>query len=192
MKKYIYLLTAVLVTILIISYSIQNAQLHTARAENSRLSSNVSVLNKNYTTYKTAYGHAAAKVEALKYTQEEMKVYEANLLHEIGELQIKPKNVISVAQVGTQTSTIIPTKIIYVDSVKCLAYEDRFTTLSGCFKGDSINLLVENRDSLTTVVSKVPKHYFLWWSWGVKAINLNILSQNPNTKFTYVKYIELK
>lgn len=192
MSKYIYAIAAILFIGLLITVSVLVDKNATLETDNVRLSSNVSILNKNYSTYKTAYGHEAAKVEALTYTQEEMKVYESNLLHEIGELQIKPKNVISTAQVGTQTTTTIQTEIVYVDSVKCMEYEDEFTTLSGCFKGDSINLLVENRDSLSTVVSKVPKHYFLWWSWGVKAINLNILSKNPNTEFTYVKYIELK
>jgi hypothetical protein len=162
------------------------------KSEVERQKTNVEVLNKNFKSYKTALGNSAAKVEALNYKISEMQEYEAALTQTIKELKLKPKNVVSVAEIGTQTTATIKTVIQYVDSAKCLNYEDRFNTISGCFKGDSIDLKIETRDSLTTIVSKIPKHRFLWWSWGVKAIQLDIKAQNPDTKFTYLKYIELK
>jgi hypothetical protein len=161
------------------------------KSEVKRQKANVEVLNKNFKSYKTAFGNSAAKVEALNYKISEMKEYESELIQTIKELKLKPKNVISVAEIGTQTTATIKTVIQYVDSTECLNYEDRFNTISGCFKGDSIDLKIETRDSLTTIVSKIPKHKFLWWTWGVKAIQLDIKAQNPDTKFTYLKYIEL-
>jgi len=174
--------------------------------ENSRKTNNVEVLNSNFKSYKSAYNTGlktihgkdsiiqlnAAKVQALTYTVDEFKQFRASDIQTIRELNLKLKNVQSVTNIGTQTNSNIPIKIQYVDSTKCLYFNDKFTTVSGCFKGDSIDLLVENRDSLTTAVSRVPKYKFLWWSWGVKAIQLDIRAQNPKTKFTYLKYIELK
>ena len=174
--------------------------------ELTRQTNNVEVLNVNFKSYKSAYNTGlktihgkdsiiqlnAAKVQALTYTVDEFKQFRASDVQTIRELNLKLKNVQSVTNIGTQTNSNIPIKIQYVDSTKCLYFNDKFTTVSGCFKGDSIDLLVENRDSLTTIVSRVPKYKFLWWCWGVKAIQLDIRAQNPNTKFTYLKYIELK
>jgi len=176
------------------------------KAEIDRKTKNIEVLNSNYVSYKSAYNTGlktihgkdsiiklnAAKVQALSYSVDEFKQFRASDNQTINELNLKLKNVQSVTNIGTSTTSTISTKIQYVDSTKCLQFQDKFTTVSGCFKGDSINLLVENRDSLTTVVSRIPKCHFLWWSWGIKAIQLDIRAQNPNTKFSYLKYIELK
>jgi cbb3-type cytochrome oxidase subunit 3 len=176
------------------------------KAEIDRKTQNIEVLNSNYSSYKSSYNTGlktihgkdsiiqlnAAKVQALNYTVSEFKQFRASDVQTIRELNLKLKNVQSVTNIGTSTTSNINTKIVYVDSAKCLLFQDKFTTVSGCFKGDSINLLVENRDSLTTVISRIPKYKLLWWTWGVKAIQLDIRAQNPNTKFTYLKYIELK
>jgi hypothetical protein len=176
------------------------------RAENKRLTYNQEVLNSNFESYKSAYKTGlktiagkdsiiqlnAAKIFALSYSVYELKQFSAQDVKTIAELKLKLKNVQSVTNVGTNTTSNIETRIVYVDSVKCLDYADRFTSVSGCFKGDSIDLKIEHRDSLTTIVSRVPAHRFLWWTWGVKAIELDIRAQNPDTKFTYLKYIEMK
>lgn len=190
MKKYIFGITIIL-TILILT-TIQFTQLKNAKFEKTVLTQNIAVLNKNFFSYKTAFGHATAKVEALTYSKEEMTVYESNLLLEIGELQIKPKNVISAAEIGISSGLTIKTIIQYVDSTKCFNYSDKYNKINGCFRGDSIGINIISFDSLTTVVSKIPKHKFLWWTWGIKAIQLDIMSQNPNTTINYLKYIELK
>ena len=171
-------------------------------AELERTTNNVETLNFNFRAYKSGYNTGlktihgkdsiiqlnAAKVQALTYKNAEYKQFSVLDAQTIKELNLKLKNVQSVTNIGTSTLATTP---IVRDSLNCLNYKDKFTTILGCFKGDSINLTVENRDSLTTVVSRIPKYHFLWWSWGVRAIQLDIRAQNPNTKFTYLKYIEL-
>ena len=193
----------IVISILLFTFTDKYVKL---KAENELKTKNIEVLNSNFKSYKSAYHTGlktingkdsiiqlnAAKVQALTYTVDEYKQFRQSDLQTINELNLKIKNVQSITNIGTSTTSTVSTKIIYVDSTKCLQFQDQFTTISGCFKGDSINLFVENRDSLTTVVSKVPKHRFLWWNWGVKAIQLDIRSQNPNTKFSYLKYIKLK
>lgn len=186
---------AILAGLLVVSCALlyfSNKYAQAQKTEAERQSKNVEVLNKKFTSYKTAYRNSAAKVEALTYKITEMQTYESGLTQTIKELKLKPKNVISAAEITTQSAATIKTVIQYVDSTKCLNYQDDFTTVSGCFKGDSIDLKIENRDSLTTVISRVPKYHFLWWSWGVKAIQLDIRAKNPGTKFEYLKYIEVK
>lgn len=202
LKQWKYVL---LIAFMVIIYFLISAN-RKQKSEIERKTQNIEVLNSNFVSYKSAYKTGlktihgkdsiiqlnAAKISALTYTAYEFEHFRALDVKTIKELNLKLKNVQSVTNIGSSTSSNINAKIIYVDSVKCLQFKDEFTTVSGCFKGDSINLLVENRDSLTTVVSKVPKCHFLWWSWGVKAIQLDIRAKNPNTQFTYLKYIELK
>jgi hypothetical protein len=202
LKQWKYVLLIAFAIVIYFLISVNKKQ----KAEIERKTQNIEVLNSNYTSYKSAYNTGlktihgkdsiiqlnAAKVQALTYTANEYKQYQASTTQTIKELNLKLKNVQAVTNIGTSTSTTVHTNIVYVDSVKCLQFKDKFTTVSGCFKGDTIDLLVENRDSLTTIVSRIPKCKFLWWSWGTKAIQLDIRAQNPNTKFTYLKYIELK
>lgn len=48
------------------------------------------------------------------------------------------------------------------------------------------------RDSLRTVVSRRFKHHFLWWRWGLKGYEIQILNFNPNATITYDHYIHAK
>ena len=48
------------------------------------------------------------------------------------------------------------------------------------------------RDSLRTVVSRRFKHHFLWWRWGLKGYEVQILNFNPNATITYDHYIHAK
>lgn len=154
---------------------------------------NVEILNKNYKTYKTAFGQSVAEAYALKYTLEEFENYEGRLTKEISDLNLKLKNVKSTITVVTKTELKTRVETIYIDSVKCFNFEDKWNKVSGCFtERDSVDLQLVVRDSLDIIPSIVPKYKFLWWTWGVKAVKVNVVSQNPFSEFEYLKYIELK
>ena len=154
---------------------------------------NVEILNKNYKTYKTAFVQSVAEGYALKYTLEEFKNYEERLTKEISDLNLKLKNVKSTITVVTKTELKTRVETVYIDSVKCFNFEDKWNKVSGCFtERDSVDLNLVIRDSLDIIPSIVPKHRFLWWTWGVKAVKINVISQNPYSEFEYLKYIELK
>ncbi|HEY6915156.1 MAG TPA: DUF6549 family protein [Paludibacter sp.] len=159
-------------------------------ADNARFTKNIEVLNKNFVSYKTAYGHSAAKVEALTYTKKEASTYAKRPIEQAKELNIKPKDIVSTTEIGMQTDTHVTATIQPVDS--CFTYKDSFNTVYGCIHPKFVTLDIHTRDSLTTFVNRIPKHHFLWWSWGTKAIELNIIAQNPKTTFNYLRYIELK
>lgn len=192
MKNKIIIVLSLLFVLACIFLYLSNEQTKKHKAEADRQSHNVEVLNSDLKHYKTRSGEDAARIEALTYTVDEFKRNEPRLKQTIADLELKLKNVNSVAEIRTSTGVQIKTVIQYVDSSKCFFYEDKFNTVSGCFDKDSVEMSVETRDSLSVVVSGVPKHKFLWWSWGVKAVELDVKAQNPGTKFTYLKYIELK
>lgn len=154
---------------------------------------NVEILNKNYKTYKTAFGQTVAEAYALKYTLEEFENYEGRLTRQISELNLKLKNVKATVTVVTKTELKTRVETVYIDSVKCFNFEDKWNKISGCFtERDSVDLQLVVRDSLDIIPSIVPKYKFLWWTWGVKAVKVNVISQNPYSEFEYLKYIEMK
>ena len=173
------------------------------KAENVRKTSNIEVLNKDFTSYAanvkvvlnkkdTLIKLQAAKVGSLTYTLDEFKRYRAEDTQTIKSIGLKLKNVLSVANVSTQTSQNITTPTIKTDTTMCFNYKDGFISIFGCVKNDSTALAYSGQDSLTIVPSVIPKHKFLWMTWGVKCVQLDVISKNPNTTFTYAKYVEIK
>ena len=173
------------------------------KAEINRKTSNIEVLNKDFTSYvssvkvvlnnkDTLIKLSAAKVGSLTYTLDEFKHYRAEDAQTIKSMGLKLKNVLSVANVSTNTSQNISTPTIRTDTTVCFNYNDDFVSIFGCVKNDSTALAYSGQDSLTIIPSVVPKHKFLWMTWGVKGVQLDVISKNPNTTFTYAKYVEIK
>jgi len=176
------------------------------KKENVRKDSNITVLNSTVVKYKVALNTGlkklngkdsiislnAAKIQSLTYTVDEFKRFQASDMQIINALNLKIKNVQSVTNVGTHTDQNIHTGSIQKDSTICFDFQDKWLTLSGCAGKKFTDISYHQKDSLSTVASRIPKHRFLWWTWGVKGIQLNIVSQNPNTEISYLKYIELK
>ena len=200
LKKYwSYLLIAFLAVVIYFMFG----TIKSKNAEISRKTSNIEVLNSEFQKYKvestikingkdSTIQLNAAKINSLSYTVAEFEQYRGNDAQTIESLKLKLKTVLSVANVSTHTEQQIITPTIKTDSTVCFNYNDNFISVSACSDSKNTKLYYSMTDSLTTVINTIPKHKFLWWSWGVKAININILSKNPNTTFTYLDYIELK
>ena len=172
-------------------------------AEINRKTSNIEVLNNDFTSYAanvkvvlnkkdTLIKLQAANVGSLTYTLDEFKHYRAEDAQTIKAMGLKLKNVLSVANVSTQTSQNITTPTIKTDSSTCFSYKDSFIQVAGCAYKDKTILYYSGQDSLVIVTSVIPKHKFLWMTWGVKCVQLDVISKNPNTTFTYAKYVEIK
>lgn len=162
------------------------------KSEAQRQSKNVEVLNKNFVSYKNAFGQTFAKVQSLKYTVNELKKNESELYKKLEQNKIKAKNVKSITKVETVSHVEFKTKIQYVDTTKCFEYENEYYTVNACYDNDSATVIVESKESLEIIPTIVPAHKFLFWTWGVKGVDLNVISNNPFSKISYLKYIELK
>jgi len=200
LKKYWY--WAALVGAAVSIYLLSN-DIKAKKADINRKTSNIEVLNKDFTSYAanvkvvlnkkdTLIKLQAANVGSLTYTLDEFKRYRAEDAQTIKSMGLKLKNVLSVANVSTQTSQNISTPTIKTDTTVCFNYKDNFVSIFGCIKNDSTALAYSWQDSLTIIPSVIPKHKFLWMTWGVKGVQLDVISKNPNTTFTYAKYVEIK
>jgi len=179
------------------------SELRKEKAENVRKTSNIETLNKDFTSYvtdtkvvvagkDTVIKRQAAKVGSLTYTVDEFKRYRTEDVETIKSMGLKLKNVLSVANISTNTSQNIVMPTIKTDSSTCFTYKDSFIQVAGCAYKDKTILYYAGQDSLTIVPSVIPKHKFLWMTWGVKGVQLDVISKNPNTTFTYEKYVEIK
>jgi len=203
LKKYwSYLLIAFLAVVIYFMFTL----LKEKNAEISRKASNIEVLNTNYKNYKVAYTLkdkdgkkkdttimlSAAKVGSLTYKLDEFKRYKIEDAQTIKDMGLKLKNVLSVANVNTQIEQHITTPAIKTDTSTCFNYKDGFIELSGCIIDTTTDIGYKVKDKLLIIPSIVKKHHFLWFEWGVKGIQLDVLSKNPNASFTYASYIEIK
>lgn len=162
------------------------------KKELSRQLRNVEVLNANYKTYKTAYGNSVMKVQQLNYTVKELKAYETELIERLKQASIKPKHVKSVVQVGTEIVIRDTVPIYITDTLRCFTYNDGWNLIAGCLTyDDRVQLEAVIKDHLDIVPTIIPKK-FLFFNVGVKAVEVNVISQNPLSEYTYGKYIEIK
>lgn len=198
LKQWKFGVIAVLAILLNVLFSLYSKE----KKEVARQSSNVEVLNSNYTSYKAAYKTGlknihgkdsiirlnAGKIRALTYTVDEYKQFSARDAQTIKELNISLKNAQSASNIETQTVT--NTVIQLKDS--CFNQVTDWQDISGCIKNGEISIKTTSRDSLIAVISTVSKHNFLFFHWGNKISSLDVVSKNPNTQIKGLKYTIIK
>lgn len=194
--KYIFLIAFAIVIYFLFSANKKQ------KAEINRQTANVSVLNSNFKSYKVAYKSGlkklngkdsvinlnAGKVQSLTYTVSEYKDYASKDAQTIKDLKISLKSAQSASNIETQTIT--NTVIQLKDS--CFSQSTQWQDISGCIKKGNISIKTTNRDSLFAVISTVSKHNFLFFHWGDKINSLDVVSKNPNTTITGLKYTVIK
>lgn len=193
MKKNLALLGIILIASIGIGLWV-NDYINLSR-EKDRLENNQDILIKENTLFKTKDRLNATEINALTLDIASTKEYYKSLVIQAKQAGIEEGRINSITVVGSITKDTIRLKVrdtIYLqDTLKCFDYKDKFFTIDGCLKRDSVRINYSNRDSLIQVVSRVPKK---WWffKWGTKAIRQTIISSNPKTEFNYQKYIEIK
>lgn len=169
------------------------------RQERDRLKANQTTLLSDIKHYKTQSGKDAVSIQQLTLKKNELEEYCDELNKTIKDLKIKLKRVQSISQTATQSDYSIVTtlrdSVIYRDSVipvhaKSIRYSDAWIDLDGYV--DSVQFIgdITTRDTLIQVVHRVPKR-FLFIRYGTKAIQQDVVSSNPHTKITYMKFIKL-
>lgn len=190
MKKYI--IFAAITAVLLVSISILYNMYKKERNERIRQESNVEVLNDSVKHSTIRDSLNVASISALNYDIDELKKYRAADLNLIKDLKIKNKNLESLTKVSTIVIDTIIKELWHPapNRPDCLEYVDRWATIEACFKDSTVSYSV--RDSLDIVINKVPRHKFLWWSWGVKGYKVNVVNLNPHSKVDYLEYIKVK
>ena len=170
------------------------------KEENKRLANNQTALMQEVKLYKTQDGKNAAKVVELSLKGKEFKQLNSYLKEEVERLGLKIKNLKSATSTITLTSlkidTVIKDSIVFLpakgiaDTLKCFSYNDGWINARGCIGADNrFQGTFESNDTISIIAHRVPKR-FLFFHWGCKAIEVEVVSHNPHTKINYAKMIE--
>lgn len=164
------------------------------RAEIGRLERNVEAMNDVQIEYKTKLGDAAVKRKALEMSHKELKKLKktnADLYKEVDALNVRVKDALSATR--TVTKTVIK-EVVRTDTVAgelIAEYRDTWNTIQARVRQDSTELSYQGRDTITGVIT-VRKKKFLFFRWGVKAIEHDISNKNPKTKIDIDIAVKLK
>lgn len=173
--------------------------LNSFMSENKRLESNQRSLMEGIKIYQTKDSNNAASVEALKLTNSELRRYNEDLVKNVKNLNLKIKNLQSISQTATTTGYNVKIQVkdslIYlpgkVDTLKCVDFNTKWLTVQGCVQNRQFTGRIESRDSILTVVHRVP-HRFLFFRYGTKAVRQEVTCKNPDSKITFTEYLEFK
>ena len=160
-------------------------------AEIGRLERNVEAMNDVQIEYKTKLGDAAVKRKALEMSHKELKKTNADLHKEVDALNVRVKDALSATR--TVTKTVIK-EVVRTDTVAgelIAEYRDAWNTIQARVKRDSTELSYQGRDTITGVIT-VRKKKFLFFRWGVKAIEHDIANKNPKSKIDIDIAVKLK
>lgn len=196
MKNLLYI-----AVVLSLFLTIQTIRLNRAQKERTRLQSNQTALLNGMEHYKTADSLNAVKLQTLELSKKEMKTHESELVATLKKQGIKLKRLESVTQIKTETKiefkAVLKDSLVYLPgkdslvTMKCMDYRDPWIDFSGCYQGDTFAAKIQIPVNLDIIAHRVPKQ-FLFFKFGVKSVDIDIISLNPYTDIAYAKNIRLK
>ena len=211
MKKIIIKIAIIAIAVIALVFAFN--KIHNLKEENARLKSNQDILltEKEFVMsesqkYKVSDSLNAVRVSELELTLKEYKRYRADDLKLIEQLKAGKSDLqkivtsqsetISALSAKLQDSIRIDTSTNAIDTLKCFSYKSKWTDVDGCvdLKQDTISIRIDNRESLKVVETVTHKRFlgFLWKTSKVKSRQVDIVSENPNTKIMNCEYISIK
>lgn len=164
----------------------QNSKL---RSELNRQTENIGSL-----TYDIQYGKMDDSLSVAKNTALQAKCDELKELHLadtklIKELKVKLKDVKSIHIASSSTKDTVKIEPVPNTADSVFSYQDKWLSLHIDIPARLCQY--SSRDSLTTIVSRTYKHKFLWWRWGTKGYQVQIVNFNPHSRINYSRYVEV-
>ncbi len=166
------------------------------RKDKNRLEQSWAVSQKEIVYYKAKNGNLVAKNDALLLKYRELKDVYPNIISEIKNLKVNPRQIERFSEtVIHQQKDIVTTlkdSLIYdTIPVRVFNYSDEFYTVNGLAVGDTQKVHIESRDSLIQVVYKGERVKPWLWIFSRRKLQQVVSCKNPNSKIEYSKLIEL-
>lgn len=164
----------------------QNSKL---RSELNRQTENIGSL-----TYDIQYGKLDDSLSVAKNTALQAKCNELEQLHLadaklVKELKVKLKDVKTIHTTSSSTADTVRIEPIPNTADSVFSYQDKWLSLHIDIPARLCQYT--SKDSLTTIVSRLYKHKFLWWRWGTKGYQVQIINFNPHSRINYSRYVEV-
>lgn len=197
--KYIFLFIFIFM-IIVCFFLIKNNQ--ALKTEANRLKINQETLLGQVENYKTKTGKDASRITQLTLSRYEFEKTCGKQADLIKDLNLKIKRLESVSSMGTSTDITIDTLLkdtIFIskdnddtiDTVKYFSWSDNWNLINGYIKNNNVTCQYKGVDTLNIVATRVPKR-FLFFKYGCKYVQIDIVNANPHTKITYMQSIKLK
>lgn len=159
------------------------------RSELNRQTENIGSL-----TYDIQYGKLDDSLSVAKNTAIQAKCNELEQLHLadaklIKELKVKLKDVKTIHTASSYTADTVRIESVPNTADSVFSYQDKWLSLHIDIPARLCQY--SSRDSLTTIVSRTYKHKFLWWRWGIKGYQVQIVNFNPHSRINYSRYVEV-
>lgn len=144
--------------------------------------------------WKTKDSLSAAKNATLNLKILELERYRIDDINQINQLKKKNEELNNLIKNSSKTEIKIITQlkdtIIYKDTVKYFNWNDNWTSIKGLIQKDTVDLNINNSDSLVISVATKYKRFlgFLWKTKKIKDQNVYVVSKNPHTTITNIEY----
>ncbi len=171
------------------------------RQERIRIEGNQTSLLNGIKHYKTKAGLDAVTIQTLNLTKKELKEHEQDLVSTIQKQGIKIKRLESVTQIKTETkiefqankkdsSIYIPEKDSTINFT-LLEYKNSYFSFTGSFQNEKLLAKIIIPVDIDIYGHRVPKQF--WFiKYGVRSVDLEVISLNPYTTINYARNIKLQ
>lgn len=147
------------------------------------------------------------EVRLLTFSKQELKEYNAQVEEKLAKMNVELKNLKAIGShrlgltipVKGKIETLPNQSTSKQDSVLqsrefsgIININEPYLQAKGSITGDSIDLEIRTEVELIQAISTLPKHKFLFWSWGVKGVKQTITTSNPYVHIKYSEFIEIK
>ena len=188
-SKKIIQLQAIMLIVTMVAFFRSAHKNKVLQADFDRQAQNVGSLSYSIQYDKIDDSLSVAKHTALQAKYDELQKLHLTDTKVINDLKVKLKDADVIHTVASSTiDTVFITPVTdKEDSV--FAYNDKWLKLYIDIPARQCQYTAY--DSLTTIVSRTYKHKFLWWRWGTKGYQVQIVNFNPHAKINYSRFIKI-
>jgi hypothetical protein len=169
-------------------------------AERDKYQSNTNALLSDVKRMRLDSATTAVDVKTLRLTLDEYKRYRASDAEKIQKLNIKLNDLQMVArhslEVNAPLEAELKDSVIIRDTIavniQTVELDTPHIQLSGMIENNRLSGRIHVPVTLQQAVWLEPKHRFLWWRWGTKAVHQTVASDNPYVEITYSEVIEIR
>lgn len=160
------------------------------RAEADRQEQNVGALTCTVQYSRLGDTLPMATHEALRAKCDELQKLHLADTRLIKALKVRIKDADAIHTVATTTADTVRIAPMGSEADSIFSYSDKWLSL----RIDIPQRLCQYTayDSITTVVSRIYKHKFLWWRWGTKGYQVQVVSHNPHSHIGYSRFIRVE
>jgi hypothetical protein len=190
-------MAVILLSLAVFALYRQNRQL---RAERDTYQGNTSALLSGIKRMKIDSATTAVDVKTLRLSLDEYRRYRAEDAAHIKRLGIELKRLELAArhelEIDAPLQAELKDTVVIRDTVtlllKKIGMDTPYLKINGIIENNFLKGNVYLPVTLHQAVWIEPKHRFLWWRWGVKAVHQTISSDNPHVRIRYSEVMEIQ